>query len=386
MNPERLFWELAAELQAEDSRVAEGTIMNGRCHPGRRDPDSAPGAAREPDPPGRFPWPERWVRLLGRVPDAEVAHRAGLHIGTVRDERTRREIEPACPRRPPVEWTPEMDALLGQAIDREVAAELGISFGSVYYRRRVLGIPPAKPRAPRKSGFWTRRRLSQLGKTPDNRLARRWGISAGTVAHRRWTLGIPPFKPRPQRIEWTEEMRCQLGVIPDAELARRLGIGERAVREERRRLGIAPVGGHGKKVVRAPELRPQLVGPTREVARRLGVGIKTVFELRRELGVPAPPRPTSWTEEALAKLGQVPDEELAAELGLQVDTVRMKRLGAGLRKRTVRRWTPAEEELIRELEPAAAAEKTGRTLQAVLKRRRDLGLKRAKGGPGRGKP
>jgi hypothetical protein len=31
MNPEQLFWELAAELQAEGSRVAEGTIMNGRC-------------------------------------------------------------------------------------------------------------------------------------------------------------------------------------------------------------------------------------------------------------------------------------------------------------------------------------------------------------------
>lgn len=28
---EKLFWELAAELESEDPRVAEGTIMNGRC-------------------------------------------------------------------------------------------------------------------------------------------------------------------------------------------------------------------------------------------------------------------------------------------------------------------------------------------------------------------
>ncbi len=28
---EGLFWKLAAELQREDSRVVEGTIMNGRC-------------------------------------------------------------------------------------------------------------------------------------------------------------------------------------------------------------------------------------------------------------------------------------------------------------------------------------------------------------------
>lgn len=29
--PQRLFWELAAELQREDARVVEGTIMGGRC-------------------------------------------------------------------------------------------------------------------------------------------------------------------------------------------------------------------------------------------------------------------------------------------------------------------------------------------------------------------
>jgi hypothetical protein len=31
MKSEDLFWTLAAELEAEDTRVAEGTIMNGRC-------------------------------------------------------------------------------------------------------------------------------------------------------------------------------------------------------------------------------------------------------------------------------------------------------------------------------------------------------------------
>ena len=31
MTVEVLFWELAAELMAEDPRVVEGTIMNGRC-------------------------------------------------------------------------------------------------------------------------------------------------------------------------------------------------------------------------------------------------------------------------------------------------------------------------------------------------------------------
>jgi hypothetical protein len=31
MKAEDLFWDLAAELQANDKRVVEGTIMNGRC-------------------------------------------------------------------------------------------------------------------------------------------------------------------------------------------------------------------------------------------------------------------------------------------------------------------------------------------------------------------
>jgi hypothetical protein len=31
MTAEELFWQLAAELRADDSRVVEGTIMNGRC-------------------------------------------------------------------------------------------------------------------------------------------------------------------------------------------------------------------------------------------------------------------------------------------------------------------------------------------------------------------
>ena len=31
MTAEELFWRLAAELQAGDSRIVEGTIMNGRC-------------------------------------------------------------------------------------------------------------------------------------------------------------------------------------------------------------------------------------------------------------------------------------------------------------------------------------------------------------------
>ena len=36
---EQLFWRLAGELQKEDPRIVEGTIMNGRClHVGKEFP------------------------------------------------------------------------------------------------------------------------------------------------------------------------------------------------------------------------------------------------------------------------------------------------------------------------------------------------------------
>ncbi len=31
MDPQKLFWELAEELQTQDDRIVEGTIMSGRC-------------------------------------------------------------------------------------------------------------------------------------------------------------------------------------------------------------------------------------------------------------------------------------------------------------------------------------------------------------------
>ena len=41
-----------------------------------------------------------------------------------------------------------------------------------------------------------------------------------------------------------------------------------------------------------------------------------------------------------------------------------------------RAWTPEEDELVRALPPAEAAERTGRTLPAVHERRRALGIAR----------
>jgi hypothetical protein len=112
--------------------------------------------------------PERLARLLGKVPDIDLARRAKLSFATVRNERRRRGIAPFKPLRPPIEWTAEMLALLGQASDVEVAVELGVSKTTVGCKRRWLGISAFQPQGARKQSFWTPARVALLGKVGDS--------------------------------------------------------------------------------------------------------------------------------------------------------------------------------------------------------------------------
>src|SRR6266849_9330151 len=86
--------------------------------------------------PQQYRWPAPLARLLGQVPDDEIARLARVHLRTVLAERRRRGIPPARPRRPDVRWTAAMDALLGTASDRDVAAELALPVHCVHRRRR----------------------------------------------------------------------------------------------------------------------------------------------------------------------------------------------------------------------------------------------------------
>jgi hypothetical protein len=334
---------------------------------------AGPAIEREVFAPTKLQWPEHLARLLGERSDVEVARRAGVHVGTVRGERARRGIPPFRQRRPDVVWTDEMIALLGEASDRDVAAELELPVHCVAYKRQDLGIPAYWPPRWRGSDFWTPRRDALLGTRPDRQLALHWRVSASTVSRRRRALEIPPLRPRP-RVDWTKRMRAHLGREPDTRVATRLGISVNAVRAERRRLGISPAVPARRKVVRSPALRPVLSRPTREIEAASGLDQGTVHRLRAELNVPPPPRSRAWTPENLAKLGRVPDQELADALGLGADTVRKKRYERGLSKRRNRPWTLQEEALVRRSPPAEAAARTGRSYKAVLHRRRLLGV------------
>ncbi|MFL6201408.1 MAG: hypothetical protein ACJ76J_19735 [Thermoanaerobaculia bacterium] len=333
---------------------------------------------REPFQSNKLLWPAHLLELLGKIPDATLARRAGISWSTVQEERRRRGIPPARPQRPPVDWSEDMIQLLGTAEDKEVAAELGIPTASVFRKRRILGIPAYRSRVLRKDPFWTSRRIARLGTAPDRDLAREWKVLPGIVCYHRVMLGIPPFHPPPRRVRWTANMTRLLGKIPDTGVAQRFGIGLRTVRAERLRRKIPPFRPAPYKVVRTPALRPDLSRPLKEAARRTGLAKDTLRKLRRDLGVPTPPRPSAWTKRALSRLGKVDDEVLARELGLKTSTVQLKRLKQGLRKKESRRWTAAEDLLVRDLPPAEAAQRLGRSLQPVQRRRAALGLLRSR--------
>jgi hypothetical protein len=324
--------------------------------------------------PRTIRWPPRLARLLGKLPDGEVARLAGVNFRTVANERKRRGIPPAHPLRPRVQWTEAMIALLGTAIDKDVAAELGIPLHCVVLKRLFEGIPPFGHSTWRRRTFWTPRRLALLGTAPDAKIARRLGISTSAVSYRRRRLGIAPFAPLPPRPRWTRAMLRLLGLASDPAVATRLGLSARTVRRERRQRGIPPYERHRDKLVRTAKLAAFLRRPTGEVCRRAGLRRGTVYQLRKELGVPTPPRPSAWTPRALAQLGKLPDAVLARQLGLSVAWVARKRQQQGLGRS---RWTPEEERHLGTASDREVAKRIGRSAEAVKLRRLSVARRRA---------
>jgi hypothetical protein len=276
----------------------------------------------------RFAWTEELECLLGKIPDSQVARKAGVDRDTVAEERLRRGIESWQPRQI-VEWTPEMIAVVGTESDRKVARELKLSRSAVRKKREALGIaafhPP--PYEPVRSFYWEAQDLALLGKMPDKVVAEQLGIGVMAVARERRQLKIPPFRPKAPIVEWTPEMLELLGKVSDRKAAELLAISMGTVIRKRKRLGIRGLGDRGK-VVPTSELTELLRDhDATEVRRRTGLAWQTIRALRAKLGLPAP---ETWTPEVLARLGREPDQDIARDIGLSPSGVRRKRLILGI--------------------------------------------------------
>jgi hypothetical protein len=85
-------------------------------------------------------WTRAQLRILGRLPDEEVARRTGRSREAVRGKRQALGI----PNPASNHWSAAEDALVRTLLPQVAAARTGRSLKAVYERRRVLGLPDGR--------------------------------------------------------------------------------------------------------------------------------------------------------------------------------------------------------------------------------------------------
>lgn len=85
------------------------------------------------------------VRMLGKMPDTQVAKVTGRGRRHVRSKRESLGIPP-FQKQVNEPWTKKMVAQLGKASDMEVARNLGVNIASVALQRARRGIPACRDR------------------------------------------------------------------------------------------------------------------------------------------------------------------------------------------------------------------------------------------------
>lgn len=246
---------------------------------------------RESKHPLQVQWSAKALKLLGRIPDAQLARKVGISLDAVQSERRRRSIEPSRPRRPDIQWTGKMIQLLGTDIDSRVATRLGLPEHSVRQKRQRISIPPfggGSEQHHARAFAWVKQKIALLGTDSDHRIAERLGTTTGVVARKHTQLGIPGYYPQ-RRISWTKEMVALLGKVSDWKIARKYRISRGSVARARRKLGI-PACVETRPVMATPNLQRILRLPICMICRQYKLSTETVARLRQKLGVKPPGR------------------------------------------------------------------------------------------------
>ena len=134
-----------------------------------------------------------WVVMLClfRVQcSAEIARRLGCPQHLVSDRRRRLKVS-AFRRMPPRRnWTPSEDKLLGTMPDQELAKRLGRTLNAIRTRREQARIPVVS-----RYVFWDDKQIALLGKMHDKEVAALTGHAIDSVAIKRRQLGIKLVDP-----------------------------------------------------------------------------------------------------------------------------------------------------------------------------------------------
>ena len=196
----------------------------------------------------RIIWTRTTISMLGTMPDAALARKLRVAVGTVLAKRQKLGIPASRPPRS-IQWTRDMIATLGRIPDREFARNYGMNVLTVYKKRLDLGIR-CYARKSKTWHYWTQKEIALLGKMPDGEVALRTGIHKASVAWKRGKLKIPPFtsrRPKKHLTDWTRKEIAVLGTMTDAAAAATLDLAPSAVRLKRISLGIPPFGRSSSK-------------------------------------------------------------------------------------------------------------------------------------------
>ncbi len=335
-------------------------------------------------------WTVEEDRLLGTMPDRELARRLGRTVTAVTHRRSVKHVQIMKP------WRPGDLKVLGTRSDEEIALLLGGPISTVRTKRWSLGTPPKAKFRP-----WTAAEEAALGTRPDEELARALGRRVKTVARRRQELGkskpgggvkwikvaaqgvgtagaVNTAKGKRGWCTWKPEQDALLGRFTDAEVARKLGIKLPRVRRRRMLLGV-PNNNPALRWWTPEELALLGTRPDSEVAPLVKRTLKNLREKRLREGIPpCNPHWHPWKPDELALLGQLSDEEVARRTGHPIGSVSRKRVGRGVPnpRRHKTGWRPEDEALLGTAPDREIAARLNRTFRAVINRRYALGIPR----------
>jgi hypothetical protein len=246
------------------------------------------------------PLPRRYHPLLGSLPDAEIARRAGCGATTVLEERRRlgiaarqdRDLDAVGP-----EGTLKLIRARARSGESMRAFDLGGSlivrlaqrhFGGWYQAVGAAGLKPAGK--PRKAVARSPKRAltTALLRGPQSaaELERLTGVSRDAIRTRRKRLGIVRRERRGPDRSWVRDVRKLLGKVPDAVIAKRVGKSRAHVGLARRELGIPAALRFQPTSIREPDLRR--LDPTDALILReryLSKPPATLPEIAKRLGV-----------------------------------------------------------------------------------------------------
>ncbi len=332
-------------------------------------------------------WTKTKVRLLGTMPDTELASKLDVKVYWIRQKRAELGIAahviPDLPESSSAKEktlvTPERIKLLGTVPDTVLAKRWGVTGGNVTRIRNSLAIPPFNENKPIE---WTKGMLNLLGEISDNKLAKMYEVSNMTVKLKRIELDIPPFgksemDPLP---EIPKHVIPWIGKIPDKQLSDQFKILRTHIRVYRALMKIDLAEYETPLDHEWTDQEEALLGTMSDgaVARKTQIPVCQVQHRRKSLGIAPFNRQGKviWSKSRIERLGKEPDHLLSKEWRIPQSSVRKKREELGIRpcKRTARKWTRDEIKLLGTNFDTELAKQLGVSETLVCNKRKELNI------------